>query len=99
MRPLRRARPGGDRAAIRLLTAVTLLLIVIAMVGVVVASPLALGVFGGAAEEWERLSFIGQTYGAISALIAVFALVGVVVTLIFRRGSLAGPWRRPGARP
>lgn len=44
-------------------------------------SPLALGIFQGATAQWERLSFIGQTYGAASAIISVLALVGVVLTL------------------
>ncbi|WP_201776555.1 DUF6082 family protein [Allosalinactinospora lopnorensis] len=47
-------------------------------------SPLGLRVFDGADGEWERLSLIGQTYGAVSALIAVLALVGVAVTLVFQ---------------
>ncbi len=50
----------------------------------VLASPLALRAFGGGDGEWERLSLIGQTYGAVSALIAVLALVGVAVTLVFQ---------------
>ena len=50
----------------------------------VLASPLALRAFGGADGEWERLSLIGQTYGAVSALIAVLALAGVAVTLVFQ---------------
>ncbi|MDA2803313.1 DUF6082 family protein [Nocardiopsis suaedae] len=53
-------------------------------VALVLASPLALRAFGGADGEWERLSLIGQTYGAVSALIAVLALVGVAVTLVFQ---------------
>lgn len=31
--------------------------------------------------QWERLSFIGQTYGAASAIVSVLALVGVVLAL------------------
>lgn len=50
----------------------------------VAASPFALRLFGGAGGEWERLSFIGQTYGAISALIAVVALVGIIATLVLQ---------------
>ncbi|TQN28822.1 hypothetical protein FHX37_4187 [Haloactinospora alba] len=34
--------------------------------------------------EWERLSFVGSTYGAVSALIATLALVGVVFTLVLQ---------------
>lgn len=64
---------------------VTLVLVIAAAsLALVLASPLALGLFGGAHTEWERLSFIGQTYGAVSALIAVLALAGVVLTLIYQ---------------
>jgi hypothetical protein len=50
----------------------------------VVVSPFALRLFSGADSEWQRLSFIGQTYGAVSALIAVVALVGIVGTLVLQ---------------
>ena len=57
------------------------LLVVLLGVALISLSPLALGVFHGATAQWERLSFIGQTYGAASAIISVLALVGVVLTL------------------
>jgi hypothetical protein len=62
------------------LVVVTLLLIVLA-IGLIAASPAALELYGGATGEWERLSFIGQTYGAASAVLSVLAVIGVVVTL------------------
>jgi hypothetical protein len=34
--------------------------------------------------NWERLSFVGQTYGAVSALLDAAALVGVVVSVLFQ---------------
>lgn len=40
--------------------------------------------FRGATARWERLSFIGQTYGAASTILAVLALIGVVVTLVLQ---------------
>lgn len=52
-----------------------------AMVGLISASPWALSAFDGPTPRWERLSFIGQTYGAASALLAVLALLGIVATL------------------
>lgn len=61
--------------------AVTLLLIVLLAIGLIALSPVALGLYEGATSEWERLSFIGQTYGAASAILSVLALIGVVVTL------------------
>ncbi|WP_017592544.1 DUF6082 family protein [Nocardiopsis potens] len=47
-------------------------------------SPLALDGLGGGPEYWERLSFIGQTYGAASALLAGAALIGVAATLVLQ---------------
>lgn len=76
----RRSNPGSSRT----FNAVTLLLIVVAAVGAIGVSPIALGLFHGATSRWERLSFIGQTYGAASAVISVLALVGVVATFAFQ---------------
>lgn len=50
----------------------------------VLVSPALLRLAQGGDQEWERLSFIGQTYGAMSAIIAVLALVGVAVTLYYQ---------------
>ncbi|MGI5208326.1 DUF6082 family protein [Spirillospora sp. CA-108201] len=58
-----------------------LTLVVIALIA---ASPWALRAFGGPTARWERLSFIGQTYGAASALLAALALIGIAATLIFQ---------------
>ncbi|WP_460855467.1 DUF6082 family protein [Nocardiopsis coralliicola] len=58
--------------------------VVIAAAALVVASPLGLSVFRGSDGEWQRLSAIGQTYGAISALIAAIALAGVIATLVLQ---------------
>jgi hypothetical protein len=53
-------------------------------IGLIGLSPLALRSFRGATLQWERLSFIGQTYGAASAVISVLALVGVILTLNYQ---------------
>ncbi|MFB9830988.1 DUF6082 family protein [Actinoallomurus acaciae] len=58
-----------------------MLLIAVAAVALIGISPVALGIFHGATGKWERLSFIGQIYGAASAIISVLALVGIVLTL------------------
>jgi hypothetical protein len=53
--------------------------------GLVVLSPLALrelNTFGNV--DWSRLSEIGQTYGAASALLAMLALGGVAASLFFQ---------------
>jgi hypothetical protein len=61
---------------------ITLILIVVLGVGLIGVSPLALSVFGGATGHWERLSYIGGTYGAASAILSVLAVIGVAVTLV-----------------
>ncbi len=54
------------------------------VIGLIGASPWALQAFSGPTSRWERWSFIGQTYGAASALLSVLALIGIVATLIFQ---------------
>jgi Family of unknown function (DUF6082) len=34
--------------------------------------------------NWERLSYVGQTYGAVSALLDALAIAGVVVSLLLQ---------------
>jgi hypothetical protein len=69
----------GGRGASPVLIAVTLLLIVLLVVGLTAISPAVLTLVMGSTSEWERLSFIGQTYGAI---LSVLALIGVVATAL-----------------
>ncbi len=66
------------------LTTVLLLLIALMAVALIGVSPMALRVFHGDTGNWERLSFIGQTYGAASAIVSVLALVGIVLTLSYQ---------------
>lgn len=75
-----RWRSGRSRRAV----SATLLLLALVGIGLIGSSPIALGLFGGTTPHWQRLSFIGQTYGAASAVISVLALVGVVVTLLYQ---------------
>lgn len=79
-----RTSRASDRGALRAPLAALLVLLVLLAAGLVGLSPLALGIFRGEAGYWERLSFIGQTYGAASALLSVVAIVGVVATLVFQ---------------
>jgi hypothetical protein len=59
-----------------------ILLLVIASTGLVVLSPLALRAYdGGDDVDWKRLSEISGTYGAVSAVVAAVALLGVVISL------------------
>lgn len=67
----------------------SLSVLTILVVGLILASPVALrwvGTFKGI--NWSRLSFIGQTYGAISAVVAGIALAAVAVSLILQWRSL-----------
>ncbi|MEO3857593.1 DUF6082 family protein [Acrocarpospora sp. B8E8] len=59
-----------------------LLLSIVSVSGLVVSSPFFLAALGARRGDWTLLSDIGQTYGAASALVAVFALVGVAFSLI-----------------
>lgn len=68
----------------RRLRTLSLILITLVAIGLIGASPWALRAFDGPTTRWERLSFIGQTYGAASALVAAIALVGIVITLVFQ---------------
>ncbi|OLB64717.1 MAG: hypothetical protein AUI10_09845 [Actinobacteria bacterium 13_2_20CM_2_72_6] len=61
-------------------------------VAAVVLSPFLLGALGGFGVNWTRLSEIGQTYGAVSAVLSALAL-GAVAAGGNRRGRSA-PNRR-----
>ena len=56
----------------------------VAIIGLVVLSPLALTRLAHFKVNWLQLSNIGQTYGAVSALLSSFALVGVAVSLLYQ---------------
>jgi hypothetical protein len=58
------------------------LLVVIA--SLVIFSPLLLVGLLHLRYNWSKLSNIGQTYGAVSALLSSLALAGVVVSLLFQ---------------
>ena len=64
---------------------VAILLLVLVALGLVVISPLGLQELGGDRQvDWDRLSSIGQTYGAVSAIIAGAALRGVMFSLVIQ---------------
>jgi hypothetical protein len=87
----------------------TLTLIVVSLIGtlgIVFLSPLALTWLPeDDGPDWSKLSNIGQTYGAASAVLAVLALAGVAVSLLLptERGEgcegagTAGSARRPAS--
>ena len=56
----------------------------IAIIGLVVLSPFALTGLAHFKINWLQLSNIGQTYGAVSALLSSFALVGVAISLLYQ---------------
>lgn len=81
--------PALRRAAARGFVIVLLVLAILGALGSVALSPALMNRFGpvGTPEtqaEWQRLSNIGQTYGAASALLSVLALLGVAVSLVMQ---------------
>src|SRR2546421_11244030 len=61
-------------------------------VAAVVLSPFLLGALGGFGVNWTRLSEIGQTYGAGSAVLSALALgAGAMSVTIQARQGRAGP--------
>ncbi len=81
--PRAKLRPlTGPSSVSRLVPFLTVLLVLLA-VTVVALSPLALDVLddGG---RWSRRSEIGQTYGAAAALLSVFALAAITVSLVLQ---------------
>jgi hypothetical protein len=65
--------------------AIGVLLVSMAAFGVVLLSPLLLHeIDRTTSADWSRLSEIGQTYGAASAILAMLALGGVAVSLLFQ---------------
>lgn len=81
---MRSKSTGGapNRGALRL----AILLTVTAIATSVILSPLGLDVLDQnlVGVNWRRLARIAQTYGAVSAIIAAIALVGVAVSLIIQ---------------
>jgi hypothetical protein len=61
-----------------------LLIVIVLAAGLVALSPFGLRAWTPQSGDWEQLSWIGQTYGAASALLAVLALIGVSVSLVLQ---------------
>jgi uncharacterized membrane protein (Fun14 family) len=64
--------------------AVFITMILITIVGLVVLSPLALAEIAHFRSDWVQLSNIGQTYGAISAVLSALALGGIIASLLYQ---------------
>jgi hypothetical protein len=54
------------------------------ILGLVILSPFALGELARSRQDWPQLSNVGQTYGAVSALVSSFALGGVIISLLYQ---------------
>lgn len=60
----------------------------IAIVGLVILSPFALAELAHFRHDWSQLSNIGQTFGAVSAVISSLALGGILASLLYQaRGT------------
>src|SRR5689334_21565470 len=59
----------------------------ITVTGLVIFSPFALAALVHFKVDWLELSNIGQTYGAVSALLSSLALAGVIVSLLYQSRS------------
>jgi uncharacterized membrane protein len=68
----------------RSLLTVFITIILLAIVGLVILSPLALAGIAHFRSDWIQLSNIGQTYGAISAILSALALGGILASLLYQ---------------
>lgn len=59
----------------------------ITIVGLVIVSPFALAELAHFRHDWSQLSDIGQTFGAVSALISSLALGGILASLLYQARS------------
>lgn len=59
----------------------------IAIVGLVILSPFALALLTHFRHDWSQLSNIGQTFGAVSAVISSLALGGILASLLYQARS------------
>src|SRR5450755_2004474 len=83
---LRPKRVRTSSLAARRMALPSAIIIVGAGIAALVAvSPLALRMIGSLpGMDWARLSNIGQTYGAASALLTGLALIGVAASIVFQ---------------
>ncbi|MEV4256533.1 DUF6082 family protein, partial [Spirillospora sp. NPDC049652] len=74
-----------QRSRGRLTRALLLSIVAVLLIALVLASPFGLdAVFAHTGADWRLLSDIGQTYGAISALLAALALAGLTASLLLQ---------------
>ncbi|TDD33195.1 DUF6082 family protein [Saccharopolyspora elongata] len=63
----------------------TFSLSILAIIAAVLVSPLALVLFESNQIDWSRLSNIGETYGAASAILSSIGIVGISLSLLLQR--------------
>jgi hypothetical protein len=88
------------RGSIKLLFSFAATIILTVFLGVVFLSPFALRGVGDLHDvDWIQLSYVGQTYGAISALLAAIALTGVVISIVLQiRDTRHSRWAQTRTR-
>ncbi|MEV4320696.1 DUF6082 family protein [Microbispora rosea] len=70
---------------VHLLSITLTVLTVLIGAALTITSPIAMSKIAAFAhEDWEQLSYIGQTYGAASAIFSALALTGVAASLILQ---------------
>lgn len=78
-----RMDPASRRPMLTVITTVGFVVIV----GLVILSPLALAALAHTRHDWLQLSNIGQTYGAVSAVLSSLALGGIIASLLYQARS------------
>ena len=68
----------------RISTAAAVVFAVLILIAAIVFSPFALDQLAGQRFDWARLSDVGQSYGAASAILSALAIIGVTFTLIIQ---------------
>ena len=72
------------RHTVRLLRLSLILFALVAVLALVVLSPIGMQWVAGGQTDWSQLSNIGQAYGGISAILSTLAILGVAVSLILQ---------------
>ncbi|MFC7531018.1 DUF6082 family protein [Actinoplanes sp. GCM10030250] len=72
------------RQTLRLLRLSLIVFALIAVLSLVVLSPIGMRWFADGQADWSQLSDIGQAYGGISAILSTLAILGVAVSLILQ---------------
>lgn len=79
----------NSRWARRVSRLLGLLLALVAVLSLVVLSPLAVATINpDGSADWQRLADVTQTYAAVSAVLALLALAGVAFSLLFQAREL-----------